>query len=108
MLLRKIAPSRERRRAPRSPREWAIEIKNAAGVWRGTSVDVSTVGMRVRVDKPLEPRRLMFISLNPGDPASSVWSSFSLVRQATSGEYGIRFVDLSERDLARLTRLLAV
>jgi hypothetical protein len=104
----KSASRRERRAAPRFRRQWRIEIKTGAGVWRGTSVDVSTLGMRVRVDKPIEPRRLMFVSLEADGAGGVIWSPVSLVREVSSAEYGIRFVDLSERELARLTRLLAL
>ncbi len=104
----KSASRRERRAAPRFRRQWRIEIKTGAGVWRGTCVDVSTLGMRVRLDKALEPRRLMFVSLEADAAGGVIWSPVSLVREVSSAEYGIRFVDLSERELARLTRLLAL
>lgn len=98
---------RERRRAPRVLREWSVEIKNAAGVWRGTSVDVSTGGMRVRLDRPLIPRRLMFISFEPGDSLAGFWTPFSLVREnPPAGEYAIHFVDLPQQQAGKLGRLL--
>jgi PilZ domain len=102
------AAFRERRRARRVSREWPVEIKNGAGIWRGTSVDVSKIGMRVRVDKRLEVRRLMLVSFGPDGSPSPLWARFSFVREiAASNEYGISFVDISQRDVTRLGELLA-
>ncbi|MBI3628362.1 MAG: PilZ domain-containing protein [Candidatus Rokubacteria bacterium] len=81
-----------------------MEIKNGSGkMWRGTSVDVSTTGMRVRVDTPLELRGFMFISFHPGDSVGPFWTKFSLVREVVPGrEYGIRFLDLPPKNVERL------
>jgi c-di-GMP-binding flagellar brake protein YcgR len=99
----------ERRRAARAPREWPVEIKNGVGkMWRGTSVDISTAGMRVRIDKALELRGFMFVSFDPGDSVGPFWTRFSLVREVVpSAEYGIRFLDLPPKNVERLQRLVA-
>jgi hypothetical protein len=100
---------REKRRAPRAPRQWPVEIRNGAGrLWRGTGVDISTVGMRVRLEEPLELRGFMFISFDPGDSIGPIWTRFSLVREIVpSTEYAIRFLDLPPQNIERLARLLA-
>jgi hypothetical protein len=109
-MTRSLVAPRERRRAARAVREWPVEIKNGSGkMWRGTSVDTSTAGMRVRVAKPLELRGFMFISFDPGDPVGPFWTTFSLVREVVPGaEYGIRFLDLPPKNVERLERLVSL
>ena len=102
----------ERRRAARALRQWPVEIRNGSGrMWQGTSVDISTTGMRVRTDKPLEVRWFMlitFYSFGPGDSVGPFWARFSLVREiVASREYGIQFQDLPQQDIDRLRTLLA-
>jgi len=101
--------TRERRSAPRIDREWFIEIKNATGPqWRGHSVNVSSTGMRVRVDRALDVRGFMFVTLYPGDNGvCPIWARFSLVRQVVPREYGIRFLDLPLKYVERLQTLTA-
>src|SRR5216684_9303578 len=49
--------SRERRRAARASRQWAVEVgSRPERVWSGRTVDVSISGMRIRFDEPLELR----------------------------------------------------
>ena len=102
------APTRDRRQAARVPKSWPAEIKNSSGkLWRGRSVDVSPGSMRVRVDRPLELRGVMFVAFDPGDGIGPMWTSFSLVRDGGAGEYALRFLDLPAKNIERLNRLLA-
>lgn len=107
------AAGSERRRAARALRQWPVEIRNGSGrMWQGTSVDISTTGMRVRINRPLEVRWFMLITFYSFDPGGSVgpfWTRFSLVREiVASREYGIQFLDLPRRDIDRLQTLLAL
>lgn len=100
---------RERRSAARAGRQWPIEIKNGSGrLWRGTTVDVSTSGMRLRTEHPIEVRGFMFIFFDPADSIGPFWTRFSLVRQELPAkEYGIRFLDLPKQNIERLAKLVA-
>ena len=102
------AGRRERRQAPRGTKEWPVEVKNGAGrISRGTSINVSTRGMRMAVDKPIELRGFMFIAFDPADSVGPFWTRFSLVREILPGkEYGIRFLDLPAQNVERLKRLV--
>lgn len=103
------AGTHERRRGARAFRQWPVEIKNSAGrLWRGTSIDISTTGMRVQVDRAIELRGFMFIAFDPGDAIGPFWTRFSLVREIVpAAEYGIRFLDLPPQNVDRLARLVA-
>jgi c-di-GMP-binding flagellar brake protein YcgR len=86
---------RDRRRAPRSLRHWWVEIRSGVGrIWRGRSVDISTAGMRVRLDQPLAVRGVMFVSFDSEDRIGPFWTRFSVVREAGTNEYGLRFLDM--------------
>jgi hypothetical protein len=105
-----MMPPRERRRAPRVARDWSVEIKNgSARRWAGRSVDVSTSGMRLRIETPpIEIRGLMFISFDPCDQIGPFWTGFSLVRDIGECQYAIKYLDLPAKAIERLARLLDV
>jgi hypothetical protein len=98
----------DKRRTARAPRQWPVEIRSPSGrTWRGTTIDISTTGMRVRVDRPL-PSGDMFLSFDPGDKVGPFWTRFAIVREIVPRtEYAIRFLDLPPLNVERLTRLVA-
>jgi hypothetical protein len=99
---------RERRRTTRGARDWPVEINNNSGRrWTGRSIDLSTLGMRLRVDSPpIEVRGQMYVSFDPQDGVGPFWTACSIVRTIGKGEYGIRFLDLPPKAIERLKRLL--
>lgn len=98
---------RELRRNPRIPAQWEVTVTDGAGqAWRGTAIDVSPLGMQVKLTKPLRPHRFLLLSLTPPDGKGPLWADVRIVRQHSPLVYALHFLNLSSVAAQRLAPLI--
>lgn len=100
---------RERRRTPRIPVQWEVTVIDGAGWrWQGTAIDVSPLGMGVKLTEPLHPHRFLLLSFTPPDGKGPLWVDVAIARQGAEGVYGLQFLNLSSVAAQRLGSLLGL
>lgn len=99
--------TRELRRAPRILAGWDVTLTDGAGRrWRGTAIDVSPQGMRVKLRRRLDPHRFLLLSFTPPDGEGPLWVDVRIVRQYSDAVYGVQFLNLSSVAQKRLAPLI--
>ena len=96
----------QRRRAPRIPVQWEIEVSDGAGRrWTGTAINVSPLGMEAELTRPLDPHRFLLLSFTPPDGNGPLWVDFAIVWM-DSNVAGLQFLNLSPIAAQRLAALM--
>lgn len=78
----------------------------AGQTWRGTAIDVSPLGMQVKLTRPLRPHRFLLLSFTPPDGKGPLWADVGIVRQHSPLVYALRFLNLSAVAAQRLAPLI--
>ena len=99
------SPRRERRMARRIPANLPVRIVNETGkVATGRAVEVSTTGLRARLDASLRPGAAVRVSITMPDTRGSL-EVIALVVRADPDGAAVWFLDLPPVDAERLTAL---
>lgn len=102
-----IARKVNRRRVPRAPLAIPVRVvENDATEWRGTSVDLSVLGMKVMPDGPVTPGRMATISFTPPDGGAPL-EVLALLVHSDAGGHAFYFGKLGDDDFRRLEDVVA-
>jgi len=92
-----------RRRSVRPQVVLPVRVVEQGGpTWTATCVDLSTFGMRLRLNEPIAAEPAVRLHFTPGDGGTALSLLAPLVRR-TGNDYAFRFVNLTEVDFKRLT-----
>jgi CheY-like chemotaxis protein len=98
--------TRERRRHPRVPLTVPVRVSHFGGAtWDGTSVDVSTGGIRVSARAAVRTGSVARVSFTPPDGGATMSLMATLVRLDIAG-YAFAFTKPSTQDTQRLRQLV--
>ena len=92
-----------RRRSVRPQVVLPVRVVEQGGpTWTATCVDLSTFGMRLRLNEPIAAEPAVRLHFTPGDGGAALSLLAPLVRRE-GNDYAFRFVNLTEIDFKRLT-----
>ncbi len=74
--------------------------------WQGTSIDVSPLGMQVKLTEKFRPHRFLLLSLTPPDGKGPLWVGIWVVNQHSKSVYRVQFGEFCQVAAQRLGSLL--
>ncbi len=104
----------EKRKSPRVEVRWPINLSNVQETIEGETINISSDGISLCCDDPLELNSIFNISIMPLNQSmieikgKVVWSDCYGIEDDTTYGIGICFVEISGEDQKRFNELLSV
>ncbi|HXB97164.1 MAG TPA: PilZ domain-containing protein [bacterium] len=106
-----VSQGAEKRRIPRMPTDWQVQARvlgDEDAIQDLRILNVSSGGLAMRVDRPLERDAVLKISFAPGDGGDDVQAYATVAWTLGPDELqaGLRFIGIGENDQERLAGMV--
>lgn len=99
-----MAPEGKRRQPPRFEAKWPVTIQTTGDLIEGETRDISTIGVSIRCQQPLQPHKILRIFITPPEHPTIVvsgkpdWSTAHGPDEISTGATDSCFIEVPSHD----------